>query len=89
MFQTETHPLNEWGEALKKENIDFQRFEDHLYAKVDKRDGEGHHSMRMSIYYDEQKGVYANFSALGEKTLTLEPQEAISKFKTYYFTFFL
>jgi hypothetical protein len=84
----EEHPLSEWAKALQKENIDFERFEDHLYAKVEERDGEGYHSMQINIYYDEQKGVYANFSALGESIPKIKPEEAISKFKTYYLTFF-
>lgn len=88
MAATEQYPLKEWKEALTKEHIDFETFEDHLYVKLDKRDEEGHHRMRINIYFDEEKGVYANFSALGEVISKLPPSEAIEKFKTYKLVYF-
>jgi hypothetical protein len=88
MAQNEEHPLKKWEDALKEAHIDFEKFEDHLYAKMDKRDEEGHHMMRLNIYYDESIGIYANFSALGEVIPAIEPSEAISKFREYKLTSF-
>lgn len=82
------HPLKEWEEALLAAHIDFEKFEDHLFARIDKRDDEGHHHMHLNIYFEEGIGVYANFCCLGEIIPKLPPAEAIQKFKLNKLVFF-
>jgi hypothetical protein len=81
-------PLKKWEDILEKERIDFKKFEDCLQARIDKRDGEGHSTLQINIYYNKSIGVFANFKGLGELIPKLTPTEAIEKFKTYKLAFF-